>query len=141
MRKLLNLLTILIVLTSCTPTPENVQESNTLPPIYPDYCDVTIPQNIAPLNFLLRADCEAIEVKAGDITINTRGNEAVFDIDDWKALLQQSADKSIEVNVSALINGQWIAYKPFTWQVVSDKVDPYLRPLYDALFDMLGAET
>ena len=126
MKKLLNLLTILIVLTSCTPTPENVQESNTLPPIYPDYCDVTIPQNIAPLNFLLRADCEAIEVKAGDITINTRGNEAVFDIDDWKALLQQSADKSIEVNVSALINGQWTAYRPFTWQVVSDKVDPYL---------------
>ena len=126
MRKILSLLTILTVLASCTPTPENVQQSNALPPIYPDYCDVTIPQNIAPLNFLLRADCEAIEVKAGDITINARGNEAVFDIDDWKALLQQSADKSIEVTVSALINGQWTAYRPFTWQVVSDKVDPYL---------------
>ena len=58
MKKLLSLLAILTVLASCTPTPENVQQSNALPPIYPDYCDVTIPQNIAPLNFLLRADCE-----------------------------------------------------------------------------------
>ena len=117
---------ILIGLSSCTPTPENVQKNNSQPPIYPDYCDVTIPQNIAPLNFLLRADCEAIEVKAGTITINAKGNEAVFDMDDWKALLQQSIDKSISITVSALIDGQWIEYKPFHWQVVADKIDPYL---------------
>jgi hypothetical protein len=97
-----------------------------LPPIYPDYCDVTIPENIAPLNFLLRADCEAIEVKAVDLTLNASGNEAVFDIDDWKALMQQSADKEVEVTVTALINGTWQQYRSFKWQVVSDKVDPYL---------------
>ena len=113
-------------LTSCTPTPENVQKSNTLPPIYPDYCDVTIPENIAPLNFLLRADCEAIEVKAGDLSINTRGNEVVFDMDDWKDMLSQNAGKEIEVIVSALIDDQWIEYKSFKWQVVKDKIDPYL---------------
>ena len=61
-------------LTSCTPTPENVQQSSERPPIYPDYCDVTIPENIAPLNFLLRADCDAIEVKAGELTLNASGN-------------------------------------------------------------------
>lgn len=97
-----------------------------LPPIYPDYCDVTIPENIAPLNFLLRADCEAIEVKAGELTLNASGNEVVFDIDDWKTLMQQSADKEIEVTITALINGTWKQYKSFKWQVVSDKVDPYL---------------
>ena len=114
------------LIVSCTPTPENVQQSNALPPIYPDYCDVTIPENIAPLNFLLRADCEAIEVKAGDIKINTKGNQVTFDIDDWKALMSQVAGNMINVTVTALIDGQWIEYKPFTWQVVKDKVDPYL---------------
>ena len=112
--------------TSCTPTPKDVQQSSELPPIYPDYCDVTIPVNIAPLNFLLRADCEAIEVKVGNITINPRGNEVTFDMDDWKELMQQSADKEIEVTIIALINGNWIQYKTFHWQVVSDKVDSYL---------------
>ena len=72
-------LSFLFLLAACTPTPENVQKSDLLPPLYPDYCDVTIPVNIAPLNFLLRADCEAVEVKAGDITVNYKGNEVVFD--------------------------------------------------------------
>ena len=120
------LLGLLSFLTSCTPTPKDVVMQDELPPIYPDYCDVTIPENIAPLNFLLRADCEAIEVKTVDLTLNASGNEAVFDIDDWKALMQQSADKEVEVTVTALINGTWQQYRSFKWQVVSDKVDPYL---------------
>ena len=126
MKRLLYLLSILALLAACTPTPKDVQQSSELPPIYPDYCDVTIPVNIAPLNFLLRADCEAIEVKVGNITINSRGNEVTFDMDDWKELMQQSADKEIEITVTALINGSWIQYKPFHWQVVSDKMDSYL---------------
>ena len=124
--KTLYILVLLTIMVSCTPKPENVQQSNALPPIYPDYCDVTIPENIAPLNFLLRADCEAIEVKAGDITINTKGNEVTFDIDDWKALMSQVAGSMINVTVTALIDGKWIEYKPFIWQVVKEKVDPYL---------------
>ena len=119
-------LVLLAILASCTPTPENVQKSDELPPIYPDYCDVTIPVNIAPLNFLLRENCEAIEVKAGEITINTHGNEAVFDINDWKELLAAYAGKTLNVTVTALIDGQWIQYKSFQWHVVSDKVDPFL---------------
>ena len=121
------LLSSSIFLISCTPTPENVQKSNDLPPIYPDYCDITIPENIAPLNFLIRDDrCEAIEVKVGATTLNAKGGEAVFDMDDWKELLQQSAGQTLKVTVSALINGQWIEYRPFEWQIVKDKIDPYL---------------
>ena len=126
MKRLLYLLSILALLAACTPTPKDVQQSSELPPIYPDYCDVTIPVNIAPLNFLLRADCESMEVKVGNIIINSRGNEVTFDMDDWKKLMQQSADKEIEVTITALINGSWIQYKTFHWQVVSDKVDSYL---------------
>lgn len=49
--------------TACTPTPQNVTRTDAAAPIYPDYRDVTIPRNIAPLNFLLRAEgCEALEV-------------------------------------------------------------------------------
>ena len=112
--------------TSCTPMPKDVVVQDLLPPVYPDYCDVTIPENIAPLNFLLRADCEAIEVKAGDITINTKGNEVTFDLDEWKTLMTQNAGSEISVTITALIDGRWIEYKPFTWQVVKDRVDPYL---------------
>ena len=81
------LLAIIFLLLSCTPTPVDVQKSSEQPPIYPDYMDVTIPENMAPLNFLLRADCEAIEVKVGSLIVNARGNEVSFDMDDWKSLM------------------------------------------------------
>jgi hypothetical protein len=119
-------LSFIFLLSACTPTPEKVQKSDLLPPLYPDYCDVTIPVNIAPLNFLLRADCEAVEVKAGDLTVNSKGNEVVFDCDEWKEMLTQNAGKQISVTVTALIQGQWIEYKTFNWNVVKDKLDPYL---------------
>ena len=108
-----------------------------LPPIYPDYCDVTIPVNIAPLNFLIRDDgCDALQItlnvhspslpshSSSLLTINTRGNEAVFDIDEWKELLSEGND--IEVCVTARIDGQWRQYKPFTWHVVNDSLDSWL---------------
>jgi len=129
MKRLLYILTTLattILLHSCTPTPKDVVKQDVLPPIYPDYCDVTIPENIAPLNFLIREDCEAIEVKAAELTLNASGNEAVFDIDDWKEMMQQSAGKEIDVTVTALIDGQWTEFKPFHWNIVKDKIDPYL---------------
>jgi len=116
----------ILFLSSCTPSPQDVVKQDELPPIYPDYCDVTIPQNIAPLNFLLRADCEAIEVKAGEICLNARGNEAVFDMDEWKELLKQHTGETLDVTVTALINGQWKEYKTFNWQIAADKIDPYI---------------
>ena len=74
----------MLLLATCTPKPSNPVESNELPPMYPDYTDVWIPYNIAPLNFLLRGDYEAVEVKAtcgGEtLTVNRRGPEAVFDL-------------------------------------------------------------
>ena len=123
---------VVVMFTACTPTPEDVAKSDALPPIYPDYTDVTIPSNIAPLNFLVRSDhCEAVQVEArhseaGDetaITLLNKGNEAVFDIDEWKALTHREG--TIEVKVTALINGQWTEYKPFLWHV-REAIDPYL---------------
>ena len=120
------LMAVLFGLLSCTPHPENVRESQELPPIYPDYTNITIPINIAPLNFLLRGDYEAIEVKAGDIVIASKGNEAIFDMNEWKTFMEKSAGKKIEVTVTALKEGQWTRFKPFTWEVVTDKIDSWL---------------
>ena len=64
MKHLQTLLTVfalmIVALTACTPTPENATKRDMLPPIYPDYTDITIPCNIAPLNFLLRDGAEAV---------------------------------------------------------------------------------
>ena len=56
------LLGLLFALSSCVSKPKDVKLYDVLPPIYPDYTDITIPQNMAPLNFLLREDVDAAEV-------------------------------------------------------------------------------
>ena len=39
---------------ACSPRPESVQPADRLLVLYPEYQDVTIPYNVAPLNFLVR---------------------------------------------------------------------------------------
>lgn len=127
MKRLLDILVllgILVLFAACTPTPQNVRKSDVLPEIYPDYCDVTIPQNIAPLNFLARGDVEAVQVVAGDITVNACGNEVTFKEGEWRQLL--AGKKDINVTVTTLQNGQWTEYKSFHWYVTEDKIDPWL---------------
>ena len=49
----------LLFLSSCVnhpDVPSSGKEVKSLPAIYPDYCNVTVPCNIAPLNFMLPAD-------------------------------------------------------------------------------------
>ena len=44
----------LLLLASCAQTHENAEQVDYYPNMYPDYADVTIPVNIAPLNFEIR---------------------------------------------------------------------------------------
>ena len=45
---------IICLLAGCTPTPKQIEDTTDPIPMYPDYTDIMIPTNIAPLNFLLR---------------------------------------------------------------------------------------
>ncbi len=114
---------LLMLLAACTPTPHDVKQSNQEVEIYPDYKDVTIPVNIAPLNFVVRG-AEAVEVKAGDLTVNSSDGNVQFGVGEWRKLLEKN--KTIEVEVTALKDGQWTAYKHFHWYVVADSIDSYL---------------
>ena len=52
MKKTALYLALAALLTACNSgIPDNYRESDLLPRIYPDYTDVTIPVNIAPLTF------------------------------------------------------------------------------------------
>ena len=52
------------VLAACSSKPENVGKQDVLPQIYPDYTAVTIPTDIAPLNFSMAVDAfETIDVE------------------------------------------------------------------------------
>ncbi len=101
------------------------------PVIFPDYVGVTIPSNIAPLNFELKNQCqdaralitsetETIEVKA------KKGNSFVIPASKWKKILQLSTGKSIGVTIQAKVDGEWIAYAPFNIDVANEPIDSWL---------------
>lgn len=121
-----------ILCVACTPHPEDVKKSDVLAPVYPDYADVTIPRNIAPLNFLVRGDVDAVEarVECGDyeMVAGGRGNEICFSLDEWRAFMQVATGKKANVTVTArdANTGVWTEYLPFSWHVVADEVDAYL---------------
>lgn len=129
-------------LPSCTPSPHDERAISALPPIYPDYIGVTVPCNIAPLNFMLLDSCRAnhtvhsgptvraiytvAEARGFSIKSHRKGNEAIFDLKDWKRLMDHAQGATVTVTVSALTETGWIKYRPFNINVSKDKIDPYL---------------
>jgi hypothetical protein len=108
--------------------PSQYKESQAEVPIYPDYQDVTIPENIAPLNFelLIQSDEAVVRLSAAGEEIVCEGPKIRPDIDDWKALTQKAKGDAISVEVFADIKGQWIRFKPFHIYVSADPIDPWL---------------
>lgn len=119
-------------LAACVPTPTDVTPTDEALVIYPDYRDVTLPCNIAPLNFMLRQDeAEAIQVEVSDragvaLTLLARGHKAVWDDAGWRQLLATHHGDSLHVSVTARIDGQWLRYPTFGWYVSADSLDSYL---------------
>jgi len=99
------------------------------PPVYPDYVNVIIPYNIAPLNFKITDKCSKVDVtlsgKKSSIRIKS-GYKVSIPINKWKKLINEQKNGSIVVSVAAFSDGKWQRYKSFSIYVSSDKIDPYL---------------
>ena len=118
---------------SCDSFPEGVgRQSQEKPTIFPDYEGVTVPSNIAPMNFsVMGADC----VKAafsidGALKLEVKGRRGLVDIPlkEWRELLSEAKGKSLSVSVRAWGEGepQGVGYKPFEIVVSADEIDPWI---------------
>lgn len=128
---ILNMIFIACLLTGCTPKPQQVVAIHERINMYPDYEDITIPVNIAPLNFLLRGDSvEAVTVilhgKTDSLVVHSSDNKVCFPIKKWKKLMQNNVKDTISVTVIAKINNQWLSYPSFYWNISPDSIDSYL---------------
>lgn len=107
--------------------PEEYTQSSELPRIYPDYVNVTIPVNIAPLTF--EADQQADDMVASYTvgeTVVVCGPKMQPDIDEWRKLTDLAKGKAIKVDVYLCNDDKWTHYKPFNIYVSKDSIDPYI---------------
>lgn len=96
--------------------------------IYPDYKEVTIPANIAPLNFhyAVRNISKAkTTFSLGNKSITIKGLEVEWSLSKWKTFLANAAGQTIKIEAEAVVDG-----KPVndTWSIYvsEDIIDGYL---------------
>ena len=113
---------------ACGPKiPAAYTDSDALPRIYPDYREVTIPVNIAPLTFELdeEADEMVARYKVGDQEI-VCADKMQPDMDDWRSMIDKAKGGAISVDVYVRRGEQWTHCKPFNIYVSPDSIDSYL---------------
>lgn len=136
MRKNFLIITILVsvqmLFTSCDSTPsvpKSYQQESRYPNIMPDYTDITIPCNIAPMNFAVKEATENVVARftssAGEFTYG-KGQKIIIDADEWAKMLEVSKGKDIKVEVFAEKDGKWRGFKAFTIHVAEEPIDEYI---------------
>ena len=102
------------------------------PDIFPDYRDITVPCNIAPLNFMVR-DAGRVQAEFsidGNTALRITGKEGIIDIPlkKWKSVLQEASGKAVRVDVS-IWNEEYpegAAYQPFEIDIAPESIDGYV---------------
>lgn len=113
---------------------ETIHKINHKPVIEPDYSDVTIPPNIAPMNFVIREDGSIFTVNASDpsgaikISVKSKNGIIRFSERSWKKLLLASRGDKITFQINSLTNDKKNTnqFDPFFMHVSNDSIDPFL---------------
>ena len=108
------------------------------PIIEPDYSGVTIPSNIAPLNFIIKEEGKGLmlwvrSANGTETEIKLRNGIALFPTRVWKKLLSENIGSKIEITIFTRDKENKVkSYAPFSIYVANESADPYLcyRLLY-----------
>ena len=127
------LLSVLFIAACSDPqVPSDYDKSDRLPDIYPDYTDVTIPVNIAPLHFQLTGEWADEDVitrftASGAEDIVCQGRKVRPELRQWRQLAEAAKGSDITVEVFTRQNGgRWTRLRPFSMTVSPDSIDPWL---------------
>lgn len=96
--------------------------------IYPDYKEVTIPANIAPLNFrYAMKDIRGAKTTftLGERSVTLKGTEVEWRLGAWKAFLADAAGQTVTVSAEAVVDGQPVSDR-WSFYVSEDAVDGWL---------------
>lgn len=113
----------------CTSRPTHAERVDALPKIYPDYAGVTIPAEIAPLNFCFTGGSYtslflSVEGSKGG-TLTAAGRDLDMDLDEWHALTRRNRGGRLTFTLFVKASGAWRQYCPFEVEVSPDSLDAW----------------
>lgn len=129
MKRSIILIVCLCILSACRPQISGNFGSQ--PDIFPDYRDVTVPVNIAPMNFEMLSDeglgwMVVIRGVSDSLIIRSDDGLISFRMGQWRRLLQENAGGQLSVEVLEKREDGWYAYLPFIVHISEDEIDPYI---------------
>jgi hypothetical protein len=126
LKKTLYLILLLSVFVSCNPGIKRSDYSEEYPSITPDYRNISIPYNIAPLNFMSNRERMQVELKSEKGNLVVKGKRKIrFPGRKFRNLLQNNIGDTICVTVNSYSNNKWISYKSFFWKVEAEPIDSF----------------
>jgi len=130
--KLIQIIVIVFMgLGSCTnPNVENADLISKKASIYPNYSDITIPFNIAPLNFKINEPGTEYFVRitgSKDFSFSIKSNSGAIQIPikKWKKLLADNKGSEYRTEIFVK-NNKWHAYPPIVNTIANESIDSYL---------------
>jgi len=104
---------------------------NRMPALFPDYRDISIPPNIAPLNFQVQEEGETFaalfEGREGQ-SIKLKVKNKTFSIPSarWSSFLAAHRGSQISLKIFRKEAREWMEYAPIYMRVAEEEIDPYL---------------
>ena len=128
MKRVLLCFAMALVLTACMGDGAYRESGAAAPVMFPDYTDITVPVNIAPLNFRVEgADALQLVIEGNrPYRFKTGGPQMRFPMKKWKKMLQEETGHTLRLSLTARFGTKSVAYPPFTWEVSADSIDRYL---------------
>jgi hypothetical protein len=121
---------VLLLVYSCQMRINPSETNEEILSIFPDYRDVSIPFNIAPLNFQVNGSYSkviAIIEDKKDKELVVKGKQVIaFPEKKWGKLLKENKHDSLKVTILAMRGGKWIRFHPFHIFVSEIPVDDHL---------------
>jgi hypothetical protein len=124
---------LFLLTAACSSFDGDVQPAGRIASIEPDYNGVTIPPNIAPLNFIIKEEGKKFIVivsgeRSGEkIEVSSGDGKIIIPLKAWKKLLGDCRGSSIRFDLRIKNNdGSVTGFEPFQMEVANETVDPYL---------------
>lgn len=133
-----------LLLVACNRIPTTFEDAKDSLAIYPNYDEVYIPCNIAPMNFRINTEASSyvtrIFSKNGK-NILKRGRNVQLSLKEWQKLLRSNLGSDLHFESYLKQENHWLKYRRITMHVTLDSIDKYtvyrsIQPLYTKYEDM-----
>ena len=119
-------ITLLCLISACSRM-ETYTALDETPDILPDYSNVVIPPNIAPLNFYIQGNDKRYLVRfiarSDSFDVYSKNNVNI-PAKKWKRLLTENVGQKLTIRIFSKKETGWVKYSDLSMDIAVDKIDP-----------------